>query len=74
MIIKKDLKKLFKFNFSCENFDFPNDVVGRLMVWHANFDAWKFEWIRIVFDDESFVQCEGGEYIDDETSLLVQCL
>ena len=49
-------------------------MVGRLMVWHAGFDAWKFDWIRVVFEDESFVQCAGGEYVDDETSLLVTCV
>ena len=58
---------------SCEGFDFPSNAVGRLMIWHSGYDAWKFDWIRLVFSDDTYVQCNGGSYIDNETSLIVPC-
>jgi hypothetical protein len=40
-------------------------MIGRLMVWHAGIDAWKFDWIRLVFDDNTNIQVRGFEYPPD---------
>jgi hypothetical protein len=54
-------------------FDFGEGAVSRFMLWHCGIDAWGFEWIRIVFDDESFVQCGPRGGIDDEKFLSLTC-
>ncbi len=45
-----------------------------MMVWHAGLDAWKFDWISMFFDNDTNVLCDGGEFIDDEMSFLVDCI
>ncbi len=55
-------------------FDFDKGSVRRFMLWHCGADAWGFDWIRIVFDDESFVQCGSGGRIDDEKFLSLTCV
>ena len=57
----------------CSDFEFAQNIVGRMTVWHAGADAWKFDFIKLTFEDERSVVCPGGQFIDNEMSLPLEC-
>ncbi len=43
-------------------------------VQHRGSDAWRFDFIRAIFDDNTFVDCgSGGHLIDNGDAVLVTC-
>jgi hypothetical protein len=49
----------------CYNFEVPDYQVRGLTVQHSGIDGWKPEWFRIFFTSGAFVQCQDGDWIDN---------
>ncbi len=58
----------------CLAFVVPNHNITLLRLEHSGSDAWQPEWIRVIFDDGIFLECQDGEVIDDnEVHELTNC-
>ena len=43
-------------------------------VQHHDTDAWMFDFVRLVFDDNTYVNCvKDGTIVDNEVGVLVPC-
>ena len=51
-----------------------DNIVYIYSVQHWGSDAWRFDFVRVIFDDNTFVDCGSGNHnIDDGDSVLVAC-
>ncbi len=58
---------------ACLGFPAPGGAVPSFTVLHFGEDAWGAEWIRILLDDSTWLECPGFA-IDDEESFSSECL
>ncbi len=49
----------------CRRYNVDDYEVYGLKLEHHNYDGWKPEWFRVVFEDGVFVQCDDGQWIDN---------
>jgi hypothetical protein len=52
-------------NRCLNRFKVDEHEVPVLKIEHHDLDAWKPEWFRIVFEDLVIVQCDDGQWIDN---------
>jgi len=59
----------------CNFFPMPDHFVGFMELSHSGLDAWKPEYVRVIFDDFTYAQCNNAElvYIDNDQKLGLDC-
>ena len=57
----------------CFMFPVPLKIIPYLKVYHHGPDAWTPEWIRIILDDDTFINCPDGQELDNSESHNDQC-
>ena len=56
----------------CNGFELPGRELPLLKIFHRGSDGWIVDFIRIILDDRTYIQCDlGGELVDDTSDLSV---
>ena len=60
---------------TCEGLEIPNKAIGKISLIHSGTDGWIPEYVALVFDDSTFIQCPDNQGILDNAQShdLLEC-
>jgi hypothetical protein len=50
----------------CNEWFVKDNIVSMMRLTHSGMDAWKAEYVRIYFDNGTYVTCPDGNFIDGD--------
>lgn len=59
---------------SCYYFDLPDSAMPRFRVQHYGGDAWLYDWIHIILEDGTILNCGEGRWLDNSEYFETPCL